>query len=238
MCGRSFEPHSRTGRHAHCKRCTAKADREIARKPRVACKECGKAFSTKTRVVRYCSDACRASVARRARIETRRKRMADPERRALDLARGRAYYAARRAEERGEEPPPRPSRDVKSLRRNATPAEPYPCALCGRNFAPYGCANHPVHCKRCTAKFDREINRVMTMDCKECGKKFSAPKRHIRYCSEACRLDGRRRAGRESDRRRRADPEARALALARWRAWDAARRGGKKGRGRRRSAQR
>ena len=237
-CGRDFERFYRAGRHVFCKSCTAKADREIARKPRVDCKECGKAFPTRTRTVRYCSDACRAAAARRADIERERRRRADPEKHALQLARTRARNAARRAGERGgRQPPPRAGRDAASPRRSARAAEPYPCALCGQSFVPPGGrGRRPLHCKRCRAKADRKIGIKMDVRCRECGKAVAAPNHGVRYCSKECKAAGRRRIARESARRRREDPEIRARDGARCRAWAAARRGEKKGRGGRPSA--
>ena len=228
LCGRGIEPRGRGNRPVYCKPCMARADKEIGRMPRVDCKECGKAFSTKTRSVHYCSDACRFAATRRANIENQRRYEADPEKRALKRARARLAAAARRARARGEEPPPIASRDVGSLKRNASAAEPYACGLCGRDFAPYG-GNRPTYCKRCTAKTDREIGRAMAVDCKECGKEFSTLNRIVVYCSKACRAAGRMRSTNEGARRRRADPEASALAAARRRAQYAARKGGKKG---------
>ena len=240
ICGCDFERFRRAGSNPYCKICTAKADREIARKPRVDCKECGKAFSTRTRTVRYCSDACRAAAARRAGIERDRRRMADPEKHSLQLARTRVYNAARRARGRGgkqQQPPPRANRDAAGQRRSAKSAEPRPCALCGRSFAPPGGrGRRPIHCKRCTAKADREIGRKVDVRCRECGNAVAAPSRTVRYCSKECKAAGRRRAARESARRRREDPEVRAKDVARTRALVAARRGGKRGSGRRPSA--
>ena len=237
-CGRDFERFGRASPYAYCKRCAAKADKEVALKPRMDCRECGKAFSPKTRTVRYCSDACRAAAARRAGIERDRRRMADPETRARRLASARAWAAARRARGRGSRrPPPRAGRDAAGPRRSATAAEPYPCALCGRSFAPYGGGRPPIHCKRCAAKADKEIGRERTLDCKECGTRFTTPSRSARYCSKACRADSRRRVARELYHSRMADPEKRVLLAARWRAWDAAARKGKQeGSGRRPSA--
>ena len=202
--------------------------------PRVDCKECGKTFSTKTRAVRYCSDACRA--AHRIDAETRRRHNADPEKRVLRLARARAYNADRKAGERGDKRPPRAGRGAASPKRNAKSVEPYACALCGRDFVPYGGGAHPVHCKRCAARADKEIGRKRTLDCKECGARFSTPNRAVRYCSKVCSAAGQRRSTRERALRRMADPEKRAVDLARRRAWAAAHRGGKKGRGGRPSA--
>ena len=236
-CGRDFAPHRRAGLHVYCKRCTAKADKEIARKISVDCKECGKTFPTKTRSVRYCSDACRAAAARRTNAENQRKYLADPEKHALKLARARVCAANKRARDRGERPPPPPraGRGAGSQGRNAKAAEPYLCALCGRDFAPYGDGARPAHCKRCRAKADREIGRAWTLNCKECGKEFSTSNRIVRYCSTKCNAAGHARNVAESARRRMANPEARALEAARWRARAAARKAAEKG-GRQRSA--
>ena len=229
LCGRGIEPHGRGSRPAYCRRCTAKADKKAARMPRVDCRECGKAFSTRVLTVRYCSDPCRSAAARRASVEGRRRYDADPEKLALKRARSRLAAAARRARARGDRPP-RANRDVKSLKPNPKSAEPYPCALCGRDFAPYG-AGRPAYCKRCAAKADREIGRERALDCKECGKAFTTRNRIVKYCSRECNTAGRNRISRESARKRMNDPEARAMAAARSRAWTAARRGDKKGRG-------
>ena len=228
LCGGGIEPHGRGSRPAYCKPCMARADRKIARMPRVDCRECGKTFPTKTRAVHYCSDACRFVATRRANIENQRRYEADPEKRALKRARARLAAATRRARARGEKPPPIASRDVGSLKRNARAAEPYACGLCGRDFAPYG-GRRPTYCRRCTAKTDKEIGRAMAVDCKECGKEFSTLNRVVRYCSKACRAAGRMRNTSERARERRADPEARALAAARRRARHAADKSRKEG---------
>ena len=233
LCGGDIEPHGRGNRPAYCKRCIAKADREIARMPRVDCRECGKTFSTRTRTVHYCSDPCRSAAARRARIERQRRYNGDPEKLALTRARERLAAAARRARARGDKQPPRANRDVQSLKPNPKSAEPYACALCGRDFVPYG-GRRPAYCKRCAAKADKEIGRERTLNCKECGTKFTTPKRSARYCSTKCSAAGRMHSSNESARRSMAaDPEARALAAARRRAYAAASRAKKKGRGRR-----
>ena len=231
LCGRGFEVRGRGNLPAYCKRCTARADREIAKMPRADCRECGKTFPTRTRSVRYCSDECRTAAVRRRNREYQRRYAADPEKRAMGLARMRAWAAARKAKAQGKRPPPA-GRGAKSPRRSAAPAEPYACALCGRDFVAYGGAR-PLHCKRCRARIDREIGRVMAVKCKECGKAFSTPSRVVRYCSKACRAAGWNRSNRESTRRRMADPEKHVMAAARQRAWAAARRGGEKGGGRR-----
>ena len=167
-------------------------------------------------------------------MENQRKYTADPEKRAIKLARARAAGAARRARDRGERPPPpRANRGASSQRPNAKSAESHPCALCGRHFEPYGDGRRPVHCKRCAAKADKEIARMLSVDCRECGKKFSTPSRLVKYCSKECSAASQGRSKRESMRRRMADPNARALAAAYMRAWGAARKGGEKSGGRR-----
>ena len=57
------------------------------------CKACGKAFHTKTRSIRYCSEACRTEARRRLNLEYNRRYMADPAKRAIMLARTRAAAA-------------------------------------------------------------------------------------------------------------------------------------------------
>ena len=227
LCGRDIGPRSRSGSNVYCKHCTAKADRKIAKTVSADCKECGKPFPTRTRSVRYCSDACRTAASRRSHAERQRRDYADPEKRALLVARLRLSAAARRARKRGDKPP-RVNRDVEGLEPNPRSAEPYACALCGRDFVPYGGAR-PIHCKRCSARMNREMARVMAVDCKECGKRFSTPNRTVRYCSKACSAAGQRRSSNASARRDRADPEKHAMILARQRAWAAARRAKKRG---------
>ena len=226
----------------------AKADREITRAASADCRECGRPFSPKNRFVRYCSDGCRSVAARRNNVERRRRHLADPEERAMRLARARAYAAAHNAGNRGERPPPPPrrrprrrpaSRNAGSPGRSARAAKPRACGLCGRNFAPYG-RSRPVYCKRCRAKFDKklaeEAGRARTLNCKECGKAFSAQSCAARYCSGYCRAVGRMRTSRESSRRYMADPRKQALTAARRRARAAARNGKEKGSAKRRSA--
>ena len=230
LCGRGIEPRGRGGgRRAYCKGCTAKADKKVSQAPRMDCRECGKPFSARTRAFHYCSDACRSAAARRANAENQRRYRANPQNRARMLSLARAS-TARRAAERGEQPPPRASRDVESQRPNAKSAEPYPCALCGRKFEPYG-GRRPAYCKRCRAKVDKEIGKKRTLNCKECGKEFSTLNRIVRYCSRECNAAGRSRISNKSSRRRLEDPETRALAAARSRARYAVHKGGKMGRG-------
>ena len=112
------------------------------------------------------------------------------------------------------------------------------CGLCGRTFAPYGSTRHS-YCKACTARFDREAAKPHRIDCKECGKKFTARMRTVRYCSDECRVDGKRRFLREYMRRYLADPGNHGRMLARVRAAKSARmaregRGGRQGQRRRR----
>ena len=225
QCGRSFEPYGGHYR-VYCKDCTAKADSAIVMEPRAKCKECGKALATTSRSVRYCSDECRTESVRRGSRDYQRRAMADPERRAIILARVRASAAASAARKRGGRPPQRRQRPPV---RTDTSAEPSTCRLCGRTFATYGRANH-AYCKRCTAKADRAIAKRPHTDCKECGKALAATSHSVRYCSDACRADGARRIRRESTQRRMADPEKRAINAAYMRAWHAARAGRKSGR--------
>ena len=99
LCGRSFAPYAHT-HHAYCRRCTAKADREVAKTLRADCRECGKAFSATNRNVHYCSKECRAGGTRRSHRESRRRIKADPEKRALAAAQSRARNARRGKEAR------------------------------------------------------------------------------------------------------------------------------------------
>ena len=225
LCGRSFEPYGRAN-HSHCKQCTAKADRAIAQEPVVQCKECGKEFAAPSRKYHYCSTACRDEFARRRNLANRRRYMADPERRAIALARSRMYGAASRARKgggsmRGKSGTVRPA-------RAADASDKIACALCGRTFARYA-GSRTVHCKRCRARADREIAKVLRVDCKTCGSKFSATNRLVRYCSDECRSAGRTIRSREYMRAYVADPEKSAVRLARRRAMYAARRRGGKG---------
>ena len=95
LCGRGFEPRGR-GAPVYCKRCRDKADRDAAKVPSLKCRECGKAFTASHRLVRYCSDECRAATARRVNHQRYRRRMDDPEERAKLAARMRAWNAAKR----------------------------------------------------------------------------------------------------------------------------------------------
>ena len=220
LCGASFEPHGR-GSRVYCERCTAKADRDVASAIGAKCKECGKEFSTRNRLVRYCSDKCRNDGTRRLRREYRRRYMADPEKRAMWLARTRLAAAGRRRAVEGKRPaggsraaagrPPRPSR-----------AKQRTCELCGRSFAPRG-GTARIHCERCAARLAREVSKVLRIKCKECGKEFSTKRRTVRYCSTACSTEVIRRRLREYARRRAADPEQAAILSAR----DRARKGAK-----------
>lgn len=76
----------------------------------------------------------------------------------------------------------------------------------------------------------------MTVDCRECGQKFSTLNRIAVYCSKACRAAGRTRTTGESVRRSMADPEKHVLRVARIRARSAAHRAKEKGRGGQRNA--
>ena len=208
LCGRAFEQYG-SAHHLYCKRCTAKADERIAKTPAAKCGMCGKKFFAARRSAKYCSDACRADSRRRYGREYQRMYAADPEKRAIKLARARVSIAARRARIRGDKPPPRWGRDAGSMPSTKSGTKSSVCGLCGRMFAPYGGTHHAC-CKRCTAKADSEIGRVWRVDCKECGKKFSTSSRRVCYCSDECRTMGKRASDREYMRRRAADPERRA----------------------------
>ena len=216
LCGRSFVQRGSGGRHTYCKRCREKADKKVAGELRADCKECGGNLPAKARLAAYCSDQCRSEAARRRNREYQRRYMADPEKRARFMARARVATAARRAAVRGARPPARAAR----RQRGAAAAEAAPCRLCGRGFEKYGGLYH-VYCKKCADMTEREASRALRVDCKECGKRFTTTNRSVRYCSKACSDAGCARASRESHRRRMADPDAKALASARQRAWGA-----------------
>ena len=113
------------------------------------------------------------------------------------------------------------------------------CRLCGRGFEQYGRTSPTTYCKPCATKADRKAAMVLTVRCKECGKKFSAKTHAARYCSDGCRLEVQRRKSRECMRRYLADPEERARIVARSRARAAVlreRRRKERGQGRRRQA--
>lgn len=99
LCGIRFEQTGRGNMHAYCKRCTAKADRAVAKgaakAQRASCKECGKAFSTGNPRALLCSDACRHGADRRHGRESHRRRRADPQLHIVDIARARASRAAK-----------------------------------------------------------------------------------------------------------------------------------------------
>ena len=196
---------------------------EIGRVLRPNCKECGKRFATTSRVVRYCSDRCRAEGRRHSRREYMRMYRADPQKLAMVLARGRAAAAAKAASKRGGRPPqPRPPMRVDP---NAAPST---CRLCGRTFEQYGRGGH-AYCKGCTAKADREIAATQHIKCRACGKAFTTASRVVRYCSKACSAEGVLRTQRTSQRKIKADPEKRAIVAARKRVQNAARRARKSG---------
>ena len=235
LCGRSFERSGRA-RSIFCKPCNDKASLKVGRVLTVQCAECGGKFSTRTRSARYCSDGCRLEAKRRKGREYVQKYLADPEKRARFMARSRAYAAAKRDRRRKEKgrrrERPTAGRGAARLPRAApNSGKQMACRLCGAAFAPYGGIANRTYCRACTAKTDRDAARVLTVRCKECGKKFSTKSRTVRYCSAQCSTEGRRRSGRGSRRRSMADPENRAVAAARIRAWSAAQRD-KKGGGR------
>ena len=64
---------------------------------------------------------------------------------------------------------------------------PTACRLCSRSFVQREHGGRHKYCKRCRDKVEREIAKVLTIKCKECGKEFSTSNRHICYCSDPCR---------------------------------------------------
>lgn len=198
LCGRSIARRGGAGGRPYCGECEAGADGEIARSPAAECRECGKKFPAKRTSARYCSDPCRTEAKRRHNREYVQKYLSDPEKYAIAMARARARAAAKSAAGR------------RGARPRASPARSTACRLCGRSFAQYGGSTNRAYCRRCTARADRESVRVLRVDCKTCGKKFSTPNRSVRYCSAACRAEGLRLSRNESSRRRRADPGRRA----------------------------
>ena len=107
-------------------------------------------------------------------------------------------------------------------------AGPHVCLVCGRGFEPHGRGRH-VYCRRCSGRADRSIGGTIRAQCKECGSAFAAARSTACFCSDACRLEGKRRRIREHNRRQMADPRHRAMAAARARASYARRRGGAAG---------
>ena len=231
LCGKSFESRGK-GRSHYCRQCTARTDRAVAREKNTECKECGKRFSKTTRFRAYCSDKCRIEGGRRRIREYMRGYMADPEKRAMCLARIRVSAAKRKAREGAGGRPATGGRRKGGTAAARPPSRPLnakrgTCRLCGRSFAPYGNAKR-IHCKQCVARFDREISKMLSVKCKECGREFSTKSRNARYCSDKCSADGSRRSTRESARSRAADPERRAIRAARGRASNVAYRAKKK----------
>ena len=204
LCGASFEQHG-SGMRAYCERCTAKADRDVASAIDAECKECGGKFSTKNRLVRYCSDKCRIEGMRRRRREYMRGYMADPEKRAMYLARTRAAGASRRRAMEGKKPASgggggggrrKGARAAGRPPRRPSMAKQRACELCGRSSVSYG-RHARAHCKQCAARFDREVSRVLRAKCGECDKEFSPKSRNVRYCSTKCSAGAIRRRLRE-----------------------------------------
>ena len=243
LCGRGFAPCGcGCCRHAYCKRCTAKADRTVAKEaakaPHASCKECGRAFSPRNSRALLCSDACRRVANRRYWREYKRRKLTDPQYRAVANARVRAQYARRRdaegkESERRQGGRPRRGAAGRGAGRasNGAPPRAAVCRLCNGSFE-YSAPARRVYCDRCTAKADKEVARTAVkarrVRCKVCGKAFSTRLPHVEICSDACRLEASRRQNREYKRRKLADPQYRAVANARARASRAARRDGKK----------
>lgn len=238
LCGRGFVQYAGAPT-VYCKRCAAKADRAVGRTVRTKCKECGKAFDAASLLLRYCSDECRIEGRRRRVREDARRHRADPEWRAMISAQRRAKAANLRAQDgrkrrwKGRQQP-QPRRPPPAGR--AAAPKSYVCGLCGSAFGHYGGAGRRFYCRRCVAKMDRAAARVLRVACGMCGKKFSTKNRAVRYCSTSCSYKSKRRSDIESNRRRMADPEKRAVAAAAVRAGFAARQAEKNRRRRKRPA--
>ena len=230
LCGRNFKLHG-GGHVSYCNRCMERAGGKLHRVLSLKCAVCGKGFSASTSLARYCSDGCRTEGRRRSDRECYRRRMADPETRALVRARSRLAVAAVAARKRGGRRR-NADRAAAGRRPRGAAGAAVDCELCGRSFVPYGRASR-VYCKRCEAKVERELSRVLRVKCKECGRTFSTKDRIVRYCSDECSAAGVRRGRLESVNRRMVDPQRRAVAAARTRAWNAAQKD-KAGRRRRR----
>ena len=212
LCGRAFDQYGRA-HHSYCKPCTAKTDGKLGKPPAAKCGMCGKKFASARRVAKYCSDKCRADVKRRYIREYMRKYVADPEKRAMKLARARAAAAAGRARARGGGSPSSRGRVSGNAPRNESGPQSVACGLCGRAFAPYG-GSRQVYCKRCRTRIEGEVSKVMEIGCKECGKKFTTSSRAVRYCSKECRAMGNRASDRRYTSRREADPQRKAVRAA------------------------
>ena len=76
------------------------------------------------------------------------------------------------------------------------------CRLCGTAFVPR-VGGLPRYCEPCRARTAREISRVVRVPCKECGRAFGTASRVVRYCSDECRKNGKRRLSDAQRRRRR-----------------------------------
>ena len=103
-------------------------------------------------------------------------------------------------------------------------AERGTCRLCGSALEQYGRAGRHSCCRQCTAKAGGDAGRTVRTECKECGRAFAAATLRARYCSDECRIEGRRRRVRECIRRYLADPGKRAIMMAQRRARAASRR--------------
>ena len=227
LCGRTFKPYG-SRRRVHCKRCTARLDAEVGRDVVMPCNECGKAFTARNRTFHYCSDACRTKTAARRNREYMRRYMSDPEKRAMAIARSRAWSAASRSSNRKRQGLPPSKKKSQQQKKGRPPGRPNAskstaCRLCGRAFKSYGGSYHS-YCKRCSDKSDLEISTELNATCKVCGGTFPTTRRNACYCSDACRTAGRRRRNNEYLREYLSDPEKSAARLARSRAWSAARR--------------
>ena len=187
LCGGGFERSGQGGAWRYCAKCRAWATKQSSKVLRVRCKECGKAFSTRKRSVRYCSGECRrlGDLRLNRASEARIRQAASSSSPASASASARAAGGGGRAGRGGERSP---------VAKSSTRA-----AAGGGGRAGRGGTAQVHRCRECGKKFVPD---------------WKPGKPHA-YCSEGCRTDGRRRLYREARQRYRADPEKRAIQAAR-----------------------
>ena len=160
---------------------------------RVKCGECGGAFQTPIRSVRYCSDACRQR-GYAARGNRSRLRLPPHAWTAECRECGRAFRTPNRA-----------------IRYCSEPCR-------GKGYARHGRAPPPPLSRQGPRPSRAPAPASVECKCRECGRPFMTdrgPGKPRVYCSAACRADGLRARAREGMRRYLSDPRKRALQAAR-----------------------